>query len=152
MVASDDAPGFVRRGTRIGGNTPRDEPGREVTDEPDNLLFSTAGGPDRIRIRRRSRDPFAGRSGAGASTPAKDPVSGWVEVASRSERDLPVVGSMALGHRPEMARPPDRRNATAPGGPETIDRVRAALHNQSRSSSHPSDVSSGQERKAMVSG
>ena len=58
--------------------------------------------------------PVAGRRGAGAPTAAKDRVGRWVAVASRWWRCLPVVGSMTLDHRPDRARRPDRRNATAP--------------------------------------
>ncbi len=59
-------------------------------------------------------DQVAGRRCAAETTPAKELVGGWVEVASGAWGCLQVVGSMALGHRPDRARQPDRRNATAP--------------------------------------
>ena len=91
----------------------REEPDREVTEEPDGPLFPTVQGHELILILRIAHQ-VEGRYGTGEPTPAKDLVGGRVEVASRSWRRFHVVGSMALGNRRDTARRPNRRNATAP--------------------------------------
>ena len=102
----------MRPGPGIGRNGLREELDREVRDEPEGPLLPPVEGPELMVILRLGH-PVAGRRGAGAPTAAKDLVGGGVEVASRWWRCLPVVGSMTLDHRPDRARRPDRRNATA---------------------------------------
>ncbi len=76
-------------------------------------MFPTIERHERIPILRTAH-PVEGCCGSGEPTPAKDLRSGRVELASGSWRCFPDVGAMALGHRPQSARRPDRRNATAP--------------------------------------
>jgi hypothetical protein len=52
------------------------------------------------------------RGGAGEPKPVADLVDGQVEIAGCSCSGFQVVGSRALGHRPDRDRP-DNRNATA---------------------------------------
>ena len=98
-IPSHDAPGVVRPGPGMDRNVLREEPDREVTEEPDGPRSPTVEGPERMRILRTTHH-VEGRCGAGEPTPVRDLVGGRVDVASRSWRCFPVVGAMARGHRP----------------------------------------------------